>query len=202
MKLIGPSLLLIATCAALTAAQNSAFPSAAIESLKPSNCIDVETTVKASLAEVWRAWTTNAGAQEYFCPKAEIEPYPGGSYNILFMPDNPVGERGAEGQKVLSVLPMEMLSFDWGAPPNLPFARAHPAWVVVQMKPVDDSHTQVRLVHLGFDHLKATYLDHAEEFDQTREYFSKAWPYVLTNLKRRFDEGPRWDAQGKLLWKE
>ena len=201
MTHIGSPILLLIACTALSA-QNAPAPSAASESPTSQSCIDIDITVKAPLADVWRAWTTNAGAQEFFCSKAEIEPHPGGSYNILFMPDNEPGKRGAEGQKVLSVLPMEMLSFDWGAPPQFAFARAHPGWVVVQFNPVDESHTHVRLVHLGFDHLKATYPHHAEEFDQTRDYFSKAWPYVLGNLKRRFDEGPRWDAQGKLLWKE
>ena len=167
----------------------------------PFTCIDEEIVVNAPLVDVWHAWTTNDGAQTFFAPKTEIELFPGGSYNILFMPDNPPDQRGAEGQKVLSFLPMQMLSFDWGAPPKFPFARKHPGWVVIQLKAADDAHTHVQLTHLGFDELKAEHPEHAAEFDEVREYFSKAWPHVLGNLKRRFEEGPRFDANGKEVWK-
>ena len=40
--------------------------------------------------------------------------------------------------------------------------------------------------------MKTAHPSHADEWDQVYEYFSKAWPYVLDNLKKRFDEGPRW----------
>jgi uncharacterized protein YndB with AHSA1/START domain len=168
--------------------------------IEDTTCIDIETVVTAPLTEVWHAWTTCEGAQEFFAPKAEIDLFPGGAYNILFMPDNPPGQRGAEDQKVLSYLPMEMLSFEWGAPPAFPFARAHPGWVVIQFKELDQQHTHVRLVHTGFEELKQRHPEHASEFDQTREYFNQAWPKVLGWLKRRFDDGPRWDEKGNELW--
>ena len=187
----------ILTIAALAiAAQTPAPPTS-----KPSfTCVNEEVVVNAPLADVWYAWTTNDGAQTFFAPKTEIELFPGGSYNILFMPDNPPDQRGAEDQKVLSFLPMQILSFDWGAPPKFPFARKHPGWVVIQFEAMDDTHTHVQLTHLGFDELKSKYPDHAEEFEHVHEYFAKAWPYVLGNLKRRFDEGPRFDANGKEVW--
>lgn len=195
------SLVAIALIAAATLGIAAQTPTSSSQSTPTFSCVDEEVVVNAPLADVWNAWTTTSGAQTFFAPRCEIELFPGGSYNILFMPGNPSGQRGAEGQKVLSFLPMEALSFDWGAPPQFPFARAHPGWIVIQFKAVDEARTRVRLVHLGFDELKAKYPDHAEEFGKVREYFAKAWPYVLGNLKRRFDEGPRWDAQGNELWK-
>jgi hypothetical protein len=103
---------------------------------------------------------------------------------------------------VLSVLPGEMFSYEWSAPPQFAHARPQRTWVVLTFHAVDATHTRLRLVHLGWDEMKAKNPDHAEEWDKVREYFQKAWPYVLGNLQRRFDEGPRWDAQGKSLWKE
>jgi uncharacterized protein YndB with AHSA1/START domain len=163
--------------------------------------IEAEITVDAAIDEVWSCWTTSEGAQTFFAPKCEIDPVPGGSFEIWFMPGNPPGERGAEDLKVLSVLPGEMLSFEWSAPPQFAHARPKRTWVVVTFHVIDDSHTRVRLVHLGWDEMKAKHPDHRSEWDQVRDYFAQAWPHVLNNLKRRFDEGPRWDADGREIWK-
>ena len=40
--------------------------------------------------------------------------------------------------------------------------------------------------------MKRDHPDYAEQWDQVFDYFSEAWPFVLENLKKRFDEGPRW----------
>jgi uncharacterized protein YndB with AHSA1/START domain len=166
----------------------------------PGPGIAVETVVNAPLEEVWRCWTTSDGAQTFFAPRANIEARPGGMYEILFMPDNPPDQRGAEGVHVLSLVPMEMLSFEWSAPPQFPHARANPLWVVVTLVQDNDARTRVRLRHLGFDDAKMRFPDHAGEWDAVQEYFSKAWPYVLNNLKRRFEDGPRWDERGRERW--
>jgi uncharacterized protein YndB with AHSA1/START domain len=164
--------------------------------------IECEMVVNASVEDVWRCWATDAGAQSFFAPKTKIEPFPGGAFDILFSPESPPGQRGAEDLHVLSVLPHEMISFEWSAPPQFAHARPQRTWVVVMLNAVDDTHTRVRLVHLGWDEMKAKNPAHAEEWEKVREYFSQAWPYVLNSLKRRFDEGPRWDGDGKLLWKQ
>ncbi|HVP73732.1 MAG TPA: hypothetical protein VMS30_08340, partial [Phycisphaerales bacterium] len=56
--------------------------------------IEVMETVAAPLADAWRSWSTSAGAMEFFAPHAEIEPHPGGPFEIWFMPANPPGQRG------------------------------------------------------------------------------------------------------------
>jgi len=164
--------------------------------------IDVEQVVSGPAADVWACWSTSEGAQTFLAPKANIEPHPGGPFEIWFMPDAPPGQRGAEDLKVLSALPGEMISFEWSAPPQFPHARPQRTWVVVTLTPVDGAHTKVRLVHLGWDEMKAENPGHEREWDDVRAYFEQAWPYVLGNLKKRFDEGPRWDATGQSLWKE
>ena len=163
--------------------------------------IEVMETVAAPLADAWRSWSTSAGAMEFFAPHAEIEPHPGGPFEIWFMPANPPGQRGAEGLKVLSVLPGEMISFEWNAPPKFEHARPQKTWVVVTFQSIDANHTRVRLVHLGWDEMKAKNPDHIAEWDQVTAYFEAAWPKVLGWMKQRFEEGPRWSADGQPLWK-
>src|SRR4029450_2814801 len=112
--------------------------------------IEVMETVAAPLADAWRCWSTTPGPLDFFPPRPEIEPHPGGPFEIWFMPANPPGQRGAEGLKVLSVLPGEMISFEWNAPPKFEHARPQKTWVVVTFHSVDAAHTRVRLVHLGW----------------------------------------------------
>lgn len=162
--------------------------------------IRVERTVNAPVEAVWRAWTTNEGAQEFFARKTNIELRIGGPYEILFLPENPPGQRGAENLEILSYLPMEMLSIQWDAPPQFSHARGERTWVVIMLEPVDASRTRVRLTHLGWDEMKAIHPDHAEEWDAVRTYFENAWPSVLRALDRRFIDGPRWDANGSPRW--
>jgi hypothetical protein len=51
-----------------------------------SSALRAEAPVKASAAEVWRAWTTSDGAQTFFAPKANIELVIGSPYEIFFSP--------------------------------------------------------------------------------------------------------------------
>ncbi|MFT3836596.1 MAG: DUF6265 family protein [Myxococcaceae bacterium] len=41
-----------------------------------------EIEVRASPGDVWKAWTTSAGARTFFAPEAKIEAKPGGAYEI------------------------------------------------------------------------------------------------------------------------
>jgi hypothetical protein len=179
----------------------------AVQSTRPASPLDYakiecETIVNGSLAEAWACWSTSEGAQSFFAPKCRIEPQPGGAFEIWFNPADAPGERGAEDLHVLSVLPGEMISFEWNAPPQFTHARPQRTWVVVTFNAVDDQHTRVRLVHLGWDEMKAKNPDHMKEWDEVKAYFERAWPKVLGWMKQRFEQGPRWDAQGNSLWKE
>src|SRR5262245_33801241 len=156
-----------------------------LDKLRP---IDLEVRVHGRLADVWSAWTTNTGAQQWFAPKTNIELRTGGSFEILFMPDNPPGKRGTEDLKVLSYLPQEMLTFDWSAPPQYPRARAQRTWVVVRFADLGDGTVRVRLSQAGFAERAAEHPDQKEEWEQVREYFSKAWPTVLEKLRAHFDK--------------
>ena len=141
--------------------------------------------MRASVEEVWRAWTTSDGAAMFFAPKARIELVPGGAYELYFDLDASEGLRGSEGCRVLSFLPLEMLSFEWNAPPEFAevrkeLMRRH-TWVVVQFYSLGRGQVRVRLTHLGWRE--------GEEWERVFQYFLRAWDVVLGRLERVFSTG-------------
>ena len=154
--------------------------------------VELEIVVNASLDDVWRAWTTNEGVRSFFSERANVRLAIGGPFEMFFVSDAPKGQQGSEGCKILSYLPKEMLSFSWNAPPKFAHARGRFTWVVLRFEELSGSHVRVKLSHIGWREMKTAHPDHADEWDQVYEYFSAAWPRVLDNLKKRFDDGPRW----------
>lgn len=148
--------------------------------MNPPRAVRVETTVNASAADVWRAWSTSEGAMEFFGPKANIQLAIGGPYEIYFDPAD--DRQGTKGLKILSYLPQEMISFQWNAPPDMPTVRNGGTWVAMQMSPIDATHTKVALTHLGFQD--------GEEWERAFLFFTGAWNIVLKRFERRFKEGP------------
>lgn len=142
--------------------------------------IEKSVTVKATAAEVWRAWTTPAGMKEFMGVNSNIELKFGGRYEILFNKVGLVGQQGSEGCQVLSYIP-EMLSFSWNSPPTLPTMRNQRTFVVVTLAE-DAGKTTVVLRHAGWGT--------DAEWDKAFAYFENAWPQVLQALQERFESGP------------
>ena len=141
-----------------------------------------EVVINASQKEVWNAWTSSKGAKAFFAPEANIQLSIGGAYELFFDLDAPAGSRGGEGLKVLSYLPMEMLSFEWNAPPQFPEVRRGPlTWVVVQFSVPKLNQVTVRLTHLGWRE--------GEEWEKVFQYFQSAWDIVLGRLEYRYSGG-------------
>lgn len=145
-----------------------------------ARAITKEVVVKASLGDVWEAWSTSEGAMKFFAPKANIKLAIGGPYEIYFDPKD--ARQSSKGMKILSFAPQEMISFQWNAPPDFPEVRNNPIWVVIQMFPADSDHVRVKLTHLGWRN--------GADWDKAFEYFSRAWGFVMSNLERRFTQGP------------
>jgi len=141
-----------------------------------------EIVVPATLSDVWKAWTTTHGVKTFFSSEAKVELAVGGPYEIYFNLDAPYGSRGSEDCKVLSYLPMEMLSFEWNAPPEFGDLRGKHTTVVLQFDEIGPGQVKVKLSQLGWGK--------GEEWNKLYEYFDKAWSSVLGNLKKRFAAGP------------
>src|SRR5262245_33146467 len=119
--------ILLSLCACLGVPATDTAKSKPADDLRP---VEAEVLIRTTPAQAWNAWTTNEGARKWFAPQTNIELKPGGAFEILFTPDQPPGKRGAEGLRLLSYLPREMLSFEWNAPPQFARARPQHTWVV------------------------------------------------------------------------
>jgi uncharacterized protein YndB with AHSA1/START domain len=142
--------------------------------------VRVQKTIQAPVSEVWRAWTTSQGAEEFFAQKANIQLAIGGSYEIQF--DLKDERSGTKGLKILSYSPEEMISFQWNAPPEYPEVRNGGAWVVVLIRPEGADRTHVTVEHLGWKE--------GPGWDQAYEHFVRGWGDLMKRLERRFTDGP------------
>jgi len=139
-------------------------------------------TVKATVDEVWNAWTTTEGIQSFFAPEARVEARPGGPFEVYINPYAKPGLKGADDMVVLAVQEPSMISFTWNSPPHLAEVRPHRTSVQVRFKALAANETEVRLVHGGWGE--------GGQWDQSFKYFDNAWGNVLASLQKRFAEGP------------
>jgi uncharacterized protein YndB with AHSA1/START domain len=147
-----------------------------------------EILIPARQNQVWDAWTTSEGAMTFFSPKALVELFVSGRYEIYFYPNAPQGSRGSEDCRVLSYLPKEMLSFSWNAPVEFGELRSKHTIVVLRFEQTDPGTVKVFLWHHGWGK--------GEQWDKLFDYFDRAWSHVLGNLKKRFAAGPiDWQAR-------
>lgn len=154
--------------------------------------VQVQGIVKASVQEVWQAFTTSAGAQTFFAPKARIELALGGPYEIYFNPANEA--QSTQGKRVLSYEPQAMLSFEWSAPPEVPAVRNTNTWVVVRLMNAGPDRTEVHISHLGYGS--------GPEWDEARKHFEQGWAELLARLQQRFAKGPIDWASQPMMWKK
>lgn len=137
-----------------------------------------EAVVAASPAEVFAAWTTPAGLNDFLEVPANVQLRIGGPMELFFAAGAEPGQRGSEGCQILSYVPNEMLSFSWNAPPLFPVERAMRTWVVILFGELPSGHTKLRLTHLGFGE--------GGNWDDVYDYFDNAWGKVLLWLTRHY----------------
>ncbi len=149
-------------------------------------------TVKANVDDVWRAWTTTEGIKTFFAPDAKVELRVDGPFEIYINPLAETGQKGAEDMRILAFQDRKMLTFTWNAPPFLPEVRKQRTVVIVRFISRGDSLTDVTLQHVGWGDGSGGKGsgDNGAEWDKAFDYFTKAWPSVMKNLKKRFDDGP------------
>jgi uncharacterized protein YndB with AHSA1/START domain len=95
---------------------------------------------------VWEAIATADGLRAWLAPDARVDVEIGGAYEVYFWPENPVGERGIEGTKVLSFVPGRYLSYWGSSPPAFPEIRLkNVAWVTYGLRDLDRGGTEVRM---------------------------------------------------------
>jgi uncharacterized protein YndB with AHSA1/START domain len=143
-------------------------------------------TVRATPAQAWRAWSTSAGAREFFGPRANIGKKAGEPYEIYF--DLKDERQSTKGLKIMDVRPGKLIAFQWNAPPQFPAVRKAGTSVTVSIELRKDG-TAVTLAHSDWQD--------GPEWDAAYEFFDKAWDQVMERLERRFKTGPiDWSKEG------
>lgn len=151
--------------------------------LKFPKAITDDIIIKAPADKVFDAWTTKEGIISFFAPDANIRLEVMGPYEMIFIPDNPAGSRGGEGNVILSYQKDKMLSFTWNAPPELKEVRNERTHVFLNFIPISSSETRLLFHQDGWGD--------SEEWDKSFEYFQHAWKsVVLKRLQYRFEVGP------------
>ncbi len=138
--------------------------------------------VDAPVAEVFAVFSSNEGVQSFFSKGSNVDFRPDGDYEILFFPEREVGQRGAEGMKVLAIEPDRRLSITWNAPPAWPEVRGQRTVVTFSFEAVGSDHTAVTLNHGLWGQ--------GSDWQAVNEYFQEGWDVVLFRLKHRFEQGP------------
>lgn len=154
--------------------------------------ITADLVIHASAPEVYRAWTTVEGIRSFFARDGNIELKIMGAYEIIFLPENPEGSRGGEGNVILTFQENKMLSFTWNAPPEFKEVRNERTHVLLRFIPINDSETRLLFHQDGWGE--------GGEWEKSFEYFNHAWKkVVLPRLQYRFDTGPvDWNNPPKL----
>jgi uncharacterized protein YndB with AHSA1/START domain len=139
--------------------------------------------IDAPLDSVWFRISTKAGMEKFFAPNCIFKPEVLSLFEIHFNPAGPVGQKGAEDNRVLAIQDKQMISFTWDAPPQFAALRKHRTSVAIRLYKTGDRQTLVTLSQTGWGLGK--------EWDSLFTYFEQAWAtFVLPNLKYSLEVKP------------
>jgi uncharacterized protein YndB with AHSA1/START domain len=183
---------LIGIAAVTSFALLPALDVAAVPGSSDERAVHAEVIVNASRSDVWKAWSSNEGAETFFAPKTNIDTRIGGPYEIFF---NPADIRqSTKGMRVLCYIPGEMLSFEWSLPQDeFPLFKDDRGWVVVQLSALSPTRTRVNVTHLGWGQ--------GSDWDRAFAHMDRGWAELTQRLAARFEQGPmNWETQ-EMMWK-
>jgi uncharacterized protein YndB with AHSA1/START domain len=146
---------------------------------EPEKALLFEVMVPAKLDEVWRAFTTKEGAQEWLWPDMTVELREGGDWIVHY----PGGKTG--GGTIVSFEPMQSITMRAMAPEQFPEVRRERTTAVFRFEAAE-SGTKVTLLQTGWKKGK--------EWDEAYEYLASGNAQLLKQLLYRFQKGPiDWD---------
>lgn len=144
------------------------------DTLHPNQPLEKRANLSAPRSVVWRALTDQQELATWFGRDARVDLCVDGSYEILFLMENPPGQQGGEGNTVLSFSDEQSLHITWNAPPDFGALRNVRTHVRFELGDIDSGST-VRLTHDGWGD--------GSEWAAIRTYFDRAWDHVLSALK-------------------
>lgn len=139
-----------------------------------------ERLIEASVAEVWRAWTTTEGIKSWMVAEGDIDLKVGGLMRTGYQAGTDLAGPNAIHNTIIAYDPERMLAIRVSrAPEKFPFKKAiSEVWTVIYLSPVSPKQTQVTVRMLG-------YRDD-EEHNKMREFFAYGNKVTLDALEKRF----------------
>ena len=143
--------------------------------------IKKETSIQAEAELVWKAWTEPERITQWFAPEADIEAFPGGKFELYFIPGNK-DSMSTKGCKVLRAEPNSLLEFQWKAPDNFAFMNhGNLTTVSVLLESRTENAVSLTLEHRGWMP--------GQEWEEAQAWHEKAWDEMLSNLKSKLENG-------------
>ena len=148
---------------------------------EPEKALKFEVTVPAKIDDVWRAFTTKEGTQEWLWMDTTVELKNGGDWIVNF----PGGKTG--GGTIVSFDPKRSVTMRAMAPEQFPEVRRVRTVAVFSFAETS-SGTKVTLMQTGWREGK--------EWDDAYNYLAKGNAQLLGQLLKRFKDGPiDWNAK-------
>jgi uncharacterized protein YndB with AHSA1/START domain len=153
------------------------------QTMTKEKILHIAIRVNAPVDSVWARVATKAGMEKFFAPECIFKPEVLSLFEIHFNPGGPVGQKGAEDNRILAIQEKQMISFTWDAPPQFPALRKNRTCVSIRLYKTNDRQTVVTLSQTGWGQGK--------DWDALYAYFEQAWAsFVLPNLKYSLEVKP------------
>lgn len=146
--------------------------------------LQLSIVVKATPAEVWRAFTTGEGYREWVAPVARIDLAVDGMIEASYNAKASIGDPNNIRNRIVAYVPERMLSIrNVQAPTQLPYRELFPQIsTTIELEDLGQGRTRVMLTAVGYGK--------GVGFDTLYRHFEWGNAYTLNELKQRFDTGP------------
>lgn len=146
--------------------------------------LQLSIVVKATPAQVWRAFTTGEGYREWVAPVAKIDLAVDGMIEASYDANAKIGDPDNIKNQIVAYVPEKMLSIrNVQAPKALPHRDLFPQIsTTIELEDLGQGRTRVQLTAVGYGKDPG--------FDVLYRHFEWGNAYTLDQLKKRFDTGP------------
>lgn len=146
--------------------------------------LQLSIVVKATPAQVWRAFTTGEGYREWVAPVAQIDLAIDGMIEASYDANAKIGDPDNIRNRIVAYVPERMLSIrNVQAPRALPHRDLFPQIsTTMEFEDLGSGRTRVVLTAVGYGP--------GVGFDTLYRHFEWGNAYTLNELKKRFDTGP------------
>ena len=133
-------------------------------------------SLKCKPHKAFELFTINKHLERWLTKVADVEPKVGGKYELFWNPEDREND-STIGCKILAIAPSKFLSFEWKGPKQFKhfMNNVRPLTNVVIFFIPHAEETEVHLLHTGWRD--------TSEWEEARQWFSKAWEMALSELQ-------------------